>query len=320
VILFTKGNVRLLGDSSGSVIDNRGKKAFSFGMRSGEPALPGYVVEKLKFTGLPGLYMKTGNSDPSLMFVAAKDALVKDCEFVGSGEPILCLGTTFGTKIQNCKATGWGEVGVFCNGGEQITGANLWVQDDPDLYGERSSHGLYIHSGAKDILVQDMLIQNARKFTAQLYGESDNTTIERITFRNCRFIDNQEGVTLQSGGPGKARSMDVLIEDCLFENTYRYPSMWLKHGDRVTVRRCTFRGSKHTAIALGRFNGWDSPDWAILRDLLIENCTIDSCNSSLYVENISSRGKFINCRVTGLKIVNSPQPVFNGDRTGVTVS
>ena len=183
----------------------------------GEP-LTGLVVTRLTFLGTPGKYKQDGISAGGIQIFGPKGTVIQDCDFIGCGfavDDAGDTGTTYGTRLENCRLKGWAKVGMFCNGGERILQCSF-VQDDPNLYDEHSSHGLYIHSGCTHILVQDTLIQNARKYTAQLYGRNLDTISQDIVFRNCTIEDCENGITIQGEQATAAIAKDVTIEHCTF--------------------------------------------------------------------------------------------------------
>ena len=229
-IAVYQSNITLWGDGPTSVLQSSIGTALRLG---GGGPLTGLVVKQLKFRGQPGKYMLDGNNGLAIEVYGPKGTVIDNCDFQGCGYCVYDggdTGTTYGTKIQNCRVNGWGTVAIFCNGGEQITNCSL-VQDDPNLNGARSSHGIYIHSGCTDVLVQDTLIENVRKYGAQVWGKVTDTvtsgvTFERVTFRNCL-----SALTIQQLTPDTARAKGILIENCSFFNSYGGPALSIKQGD-----------------------------------------------------------------------------------------
>jgi hypothetical protein len=235
-VFVRKNNLTLVGEGRGSVLKStNGRVSVRLGP-NGE-LLTGLVVKRLTFLGIPGKYKKDGVGGAGIEVFGPKGTLIQDCDFLSCASPVYNdgpVGSSYGTRIENCRFTGWAAVAIFCNGGEQILNCSL-IQDDPDLKGERSSHGIYIHSGCTDVLVQDTLIQNARKYAAQIYGQDLNTTTARITFRNVTVKDCANGITIQQNQPEAARAKDVLIEKCSITGTYNGPALSVKQGDGVKI-------------------------------------------------------------------------------------
>lgn len=312
------GNLTLLGeDPTKSIIDHGGKRGVDLGPRADMPPLPGYAIKNLGFRGLQGLYMRTGNSDPSIQIGAGQGVVLENLIFNGSGQPINIIGQSYGTQITNCRANGWGVTACFLNGGETVRDCTF-IQDDPDLYGERSSHGFYIHSGSKSVNIINCRVENARKFSAQVYGEELNTTTEDVTFKGSTFSKSSEGITVQMGGQGKARPKRITFEDCVFEDIYRYTGLWIMQGDDIVVRRCTFRNVKGGALVLGRWNSYYSPDWSTIVNLVAEDCIFDNCPLPIYVEDTQARGKLINCKIVRPKFINGSPNKMTLNPTTIT--
>jgi parallel beta helix pectate lyase-like protein len=159
------------------------------------------------------------------------------------------MGTTTGTRMTDLRGVGWGEMGFFCNGGEVIKSCHL-VQTDPSLSGNQSSHGVYIHSGAKDVLIEDCHFENARKFGAQIWGQQPGTTCERVTFRRTTFKACRSGVAIQQGELTANRAKQIRFENCLILGTYEGIALHLAQGDGITVTGCTLDGGRD-GLALG---------------------------------------------------------------------
>jgi len=235
------------------------------------------VVKGLKILGQPGKYMVDGNIWPAIQLDSVKGAIISDCEFQGTGWAVNNVGETYGTKIENCRVNGWGQTGIFCNGGEQILNCRL-VQDDPVLE-KNSSHGLYIHSGAKDVLVQDVRIENARNYGCQIWGQDVGTTTERITFRRVTFKGCKNGLTIQQGEVTAARAKNVLVEDCSFLNTYDGAALGVKQGDGIIVRNNVIDGAR-TGMEIGVWAPYSPNFW--VSDLSVSHNTIRNCQLGIW--------------------------------------
>jgi hypothetical protein len=282
----------------------------------GEP-LQGLVVTRLTFLGVPGKYKQDGVVAGGIQVFGPKGTIIQDCDFIGCGFAVNDAGdtgTTYGTRLENCRIKGWGKVGMFCNGGEQILQCSF-VQDDPNLYDEHSSHGLYIHSGCTHILVQDTLIQNARKYTAQLYGRNLDTISEDIVFRNCLFKDCANGITVQGEQATAAIAKDVVIENCTFQNMYDGPALSVKQGDGILLQNNLISGAA-VGVELGDWAPYE-PNFT-LSNLQGNGNSISNCDRGIWAV-ASNGGKFVNVTLSGNTVINCKTPVDVSDAPGVVV-
>jgi polygalacturonase len=238
-------NITIYGDGPATVIHHRNRRGFDLGIFS-EP-LSGLVVRQLSFLGQPGIY-GASNDAPAIQVVGPQGTRISDCSFRGSGTAVNSTGGTYGTVIENCRVNGWGLVAIYCQGGEQINNCQL-IQDDPNPDGAGSSHGLYIHSGTRNVSVQGTLIQNARKFAAQLYGEEGGTTISGITFSGCTIQNCKNGITMQ----GSSRAQGVQILGCMLDGVYGGPGIEVLAGDNITIQSNLVSNISRAGIALGFF-------------------------------------------------------------------
>lgn len=212
------------------------------------PAVAGVEIRGLHFRGQVGRYMATGNTWPAIQNLAGQGLVVDDCDFSGCGWLVSNMGISYGSVLTNLRGIGWGEAGFFINGGETIRNCKI-VQDDPAL-AHNSSHGFYIHSGAHDVLIEDCWVENCRNYGFQLYGQEVPSTIQRVTIRRCSFVKGRSGGTIYQPMLGAARASDVLIENCLFKDTYEGASLYVTGGDRIKVQGCTFDGGSN-ALQIG---------------------------------------------------------------------
>jgi parallel beta-helix repeat protein len=246
-----------------------------------------------------------------------KGTVISDCDFAGPGFAVYnggATGTTFGTRLENCRIKGWGVCAVFLNGGEQIINCSI-VQDDMNLWGHRSSHGLYIHSGCKDVLVQDTLIQNARYYGAQIWGKDEGTTstnirFERVTFKNC-----MAGLTVQQISPTSARAGNIVVKDCQFLGTYSSPALGIKQGDGVQVTGNLFDGSAGAGIQLGVWASYE-PGFSISNATISGN-VVRNCDKGIWAQ-ASNGGTFNNVTVSGNTVTNCNTPIDLREAPGVT--
>jgi hypothetical protein len=283
----------------------------------GEP-LQGLVVTRLTFFGTPGQYFHDGVAAGGIQIFGPKGTVVQDCDFIGCGFAVNDAGdtgTTYGTRLENCRLKGWGKVGMFCNGGEQILQCSF-VQDDPDLYDEHSSHGLYIHSGCTHILVQDTLIQNARKYTAQLYGRNLDVISQDIVFRNCTFKDCANGITIQGEQATAAIAKDVTIENCVFQNIYHGPALSVKQGDGIQILNNVI-DTAQVGLQLGVWAPYE-PDFT-LANLKATGNLIKNSDIGIYAL-ASNGGKFVNVTLSGNTVTNCKIATDVAGAPGVTVT
>jgi hypothetical protein len=293
-------NLTLWGDGVNSVIMHGNITGVALGT-GGQP-LTGLVVKRLKFVGQPGLYKQDGNSGQGIQVYGPKGAVIQDCDFEGCGTAIFNAGTpgtTYGTRIENCRVNGWGTLAVFCNGGEQIVNCQF-VQTDPNRHGERSSHGIYIHSGCDNVLVADTLIQNARKYGAQVYGQDVGTTTTNIVFRRVTMKDCANGLTIQHSRPDAAVAKDVVIEDCSITGTYAGPALSVKQGDGIQILNNLIDGGT-SGLQLGLWAPYE-PGFSI-RNLRATGNVIRNCDRGIW-GLASNGGTFSNVSVSGNTISN----------------
>jgi len=283
----------------------------------GEP-LEGLVVTRLTFLGTPGKYKQDGYSAGGIQVFGPKGTIIQDCDFLGCGFAVNNAGdtgTSYGTRLENCRIKGWAKVGMFCNGGEQILQCSF-VQDDPNLFDEHSSHGLYIHSGCSHILVQDTLIQNARKYTAQIYGRNLDTISQDIVFRNCAFKDCENGITIQSEQAAAAIAKDVTIENCTFQNIYNGPALSIKQGDGIVIRKNLIDKAR-VGLQLGVWAPYE-PKFTLANLQAVGN-VIQNGDLGIYAL-ASNGGRFVNVSLKGNTVSNCKVAVDIANAPGVSLA
>jgi hypothetical protein len=274
-IQVRRGYLTLVGDGPASVIHHGGVGAFVLGTARWEEGL---VVTRLKFLGLPGRYLADGNTAKAIFLNGTLRAVIQDCDFEGPGMAVFNNGgATYGTQILDCRVKGWGEVGFFCNDWEQVRNCTL-IQDDPSVTEQRSSHGMYIHSGARSVMVTDCLIENVRKFAIQLYGQSTDTTLDgvqllRNTIRNCRA-----GVIVTSPSEGPM-FRNITLNDNRFEDVEETAIRIMK-GDQVSVRNNTITRCAD-GVVLADWN--PTMSGFFLKGVNVENNKISHCNGAIWV-------------------------------------
>jgi Right handed beta helix region len=275
----------------------------------------GTVVTRLKFLGLPGKYYRDENTAFGILINGSQRSVIRDCVLRGCGNAIYDVGATYGTRIENCRILGWGSVAIGVNGGEQVLHCSL-VQDDPNLRGQRSNHGIYVHSGSHDVLIQDTLIANARKSGCQIYGEAVGQTIERITFRRVTFKDCF-GAFAIANFPGDASlARDILIEGCSFTGSYAGAAVLIKQGDRIRFRDNLIDGG---SMGLGLGN-WAPSErgWGLVTQLQADGNTIRHCGYGICALP-SNGGRFVQCTLGPNRITNCQTAVYLPSRAGITL-
>ena len=135
------------------------------------------------------------------------------------------------------------------NGGETISNCQV-IQTDPDRFGEKTSHGFYIHSGCDDVTIQDCTIQGARKYAAQWYGEQVGTTLTNCRMLRCTITDCANGLIVASSQPGAADVHGLVIDSCVITGVYAGSSIAIKQGDGIRISNNRIDGN--TGSSVGR--------------------------------------------------------------------
>lgn len=307
------GKVRIVGEP-GARIHHQGHTGFQVG-NSGQP-FEGIVIEGFTFVGLPGRYGRThGNVGHAVQIYGPKGTVVRDCEFRGSGAAVYNAGVpgqTYGTVMERLTVRGWGGVAVFCNGGERLLNCQL-LQDDPDERMENSSHGIYIHSGCDDVRVENVLIERARKYGIQLYGQDPNTTIANVTLRDLTLRSCANGLTLQQSAPDRARVKNLVVERLVTEDIYGGPALSIKQGDSAVFRDirlgCRPGSQDSTGLQLGLYAPYENTGFNV-NNMTFERPVITDCGRGIWAM-LSFGGTFSNLRVL--------QPVFERCRSEVVL-
>ena len=128
-------------------------------------------------------------------------------------------------------------------------------------------------------------------------GRAVGIPTENVRISHCRFTSGF-GVAMGSEMAGGLRN--VLVEDCVFENTFSFASVKAPRGRGSVIENITYRNCTHTnssqehhdskwfrgALYVDQFYGVDSPDplvekpkdegTSIIRNLLFQNITLDT--------------------------------------------
>jgi hypothetical protein len=308
------------GDGPTSVLWCPGNAALMLGT-GGQP-LTGLMVTKLGFRGKPGVYQGTGSNNSCGVFMfGPKGTVIRDCDFWALGNAIYNggpQGSTYGTVIDNCRVHGWGTCAVFINGGEQVTNSSF-IQDDPDLLGQKSSHGFYIHSGSHDVLIQDCTIANVRKYALQVYGEQVGTLTSRIILSRLLIENCANGIIAAHSQMGAADIQGLTIVSCSVLGTYAGSGIALKNGGGVLVEDCTIHnaGMQGAGIYCGNWAPYEQN--MKLSNVQLLNNQISGCSYGLWFL-ASNGGQLINVAAKGNTVSGNGQNVVGANTPGVTVS
>ena len=305
VKVYKNGGIRFRGDGEASVILHGNRTGLQLGT-GGQP-YEGLSVVGLAFEGLPGKYMKDGNTGQAVQVYGPKNTLVEDCWFRGSGTAVFnagTIGTTYGTVMRRLTINGWGVIGFFLNGGDTVEDCVL-IQDDPSERLERSSHGIYIHSGCDNVTVSKVLIERARKYGIQLYGQDPGTTIRDVILRDVTLRSCANGLTLQQSAPDRARVKDLTVERLIAEDIYGGPALSVKQGDGATFRDCRLAcraGVQDlTCLQMGVWAPYEPGFW--MQDMLFERLTLENGWRGIWAL-ASHGGRFERIRVVRPTFVN----------------
>jgi parallel beta-helix repeat protein len=317
-----RDNLSFLGDGDTSIIKSV-QGSYHFQIGHGGPVF-GIAFRKLQFLGTPGQYMADGTSRGGILNFGSKGTVFEDLLFRGCAEPILAAGvpgTTAGAIINRCRFLGWGRMCIFCNGGEQVTSCQL-IQDDPNLFGERSSHGFYIHGGASHVLVADTEISGARKYAIQVYSESEPSVTDDVQLLRLNIHDCANGIITAHGNAQAGLLTHGLIEGCRIGGIYAGSSIALKNGHGLIVRNNTIDGNSgsqngHTGagIYLGVWAPYE-PGFDLI-DVQVTGNTVRNVDRGVWALN-SNGGTFQNCIVSG-NLVSGNRMNYDITGSGVTV-
>lgn len=316
-----RSSLTLLGDGDASVLKSIAG-SYHVQIGSGQP-YTGLAFRRLHFYGTPGQYMADGTSRGGVLVFGAQGTQFTDCLFTGCAEPILnagVAGSTYGTVVTNCRFFGWGRMAIFCNGGERVSNCRL-IQDDPSLFGERSSHGFYVHGGCRDVEIADTEIANARKYALQVYSESEPSVTDNIRLLRLNIHDCANGIITAHGNPTAGRLTNGLIEGCTIRGIYAGSSIAIKNGEGVIIRGNVIDGN--TGAAAGRSgSGCYLGVWApyepgfSLKDVQVVGNTIRNCDRGIW-SLPSNGGTFTNCLVSG-NMVSACRMAYDVSGTGIT--
>jgi len=316
-VIVTSSNITLAGDGYNSVIKLVNAGRTLNGIQVGfDQQVKGVTITRLRFLGSPGRYLADGNQATGIQVTYGLNSVIEDCDFQGCGNAAYSVAPSYGTRIENCRVSGWGTVGFGTAGGDQILNCKL-EQDDPYLGldgNQRSSHGIYVHTGSHDVLVQDTFISNARKTGCQIYGETPGETIQRITFRRVTFKDCFGAFTIANYPGNASRAKDILLDECSFLGSYGGTSLLIKQGDGIEIRNCLIDTAP---IGLGLGNWAPSePNWGLITNLVGSGNTIRNCGTGMFILG-SNGGRFEKVDLSNNTIEACTTRVYKKNADGV---
>ena len=322
-----RSDLSFLGDGDASILKSTAG-SYHIQIGSGQ-AYTGITFRKLQLLGTPGQYMADGTSRGGVLNFGSKGTVFEDCLFTGCAEPILDAGqpmTTANTVINRCRFNGWGRMAIFCNGGEQVTNCTL-TQDDPNLYGERSSHGFYIHGGASGVTVADTSISGARKYAIQQYSEAPGTTTTGVKLLRLTIRDCANGIIYAHSQVGAGEIVDSVIDGCTISGTYAGSSIAIKDGTGVKITNNVIDGNSGAAAGhsgAGVYCGVWAPyePGFSLKDILVTGNTVKGCDRGAWTLP-SNGGSFTNVQITGNNVsanrvnydITGPGVIYTPTRT-----
>lgn len=279
----------------------------------------GVSVKKLAITAQPGVYGKDGNVAHAILFDGASDGVVEDVLLKGAGQGVYSVAGAVRTVHRRVRVRGWGGTALGLNTGALVEECDL-VQDDPNLLGQRSGHGLYFHNGTQDAVVKNTTVANARMFGCHIYGEQVGFPTGPITLQNCVFRDCFASFICANFPAEAARVQGLTVTDCQFLNGYGGISVALRQGDGITFQRNTIKNAVQgfQGLAIGQ---WGPNDLnGVIRRATFSDLVIDGFQYGLYLLN-SNNGKFEATTVGGgLKITNCTHPLIVNPTPGVTLT
>jgi hypothetical protein len=312
-----RSNIGFLGDGDASIIKSTAG-SYHVQIGSGQP-FGGISFRLLQFYGTPGQYMQGGSPRGGFLNFGSKGTVIDRCLLVGCSEPCDNAGvpnSTYGTVFTNNRVRGWGRMAMFCNGGERVSGCQF-IQDDPDLFGERSSHAFYIHGGVKDVEIADTEIANVRKYAVQIYSESIPSTTDNVRLLRLNIHDCANGVIMAHGSANAGVLTSGLVEGCQITGIYAGSGIAVKNGNGVIIRNNVIDGN--SGAQQGRSgSGCYLGVWApyevgfSLANVEVVGNTIHRCQTGIWTLP-SNGGSFTNCAIVGNNVTGN---VTNYNVTG----
>lgn len=214
--------------------------------------MSGLQLDHLQIVGA-AIFDKDLNTGAGIELIGATATQVSSCTFDGCGVGVSDGPNTTGTTVSNCHITNWGRVGVFFNSGASVL-STMFDQHDPNAQDQVTSHGVYIHSGADNCVVQGCTFSGVRYYGIQIYGQTADTTMNNIQIIGNQFMDNAQDITVQSAGPTIA---GVTITGNRFSRTHGY-SVTVKSGTGIHVDNNQFYDTSNGAVVFGTWAPYDA--------------------------------------------------------------
>jgi hypothetical protein len=293
-------DLNFLGDGDASILRVQ-TSSYHVQLGSGQP-FSGFTFRKLQFLGLPGKYMKDGTCKGGILNFGSKGTVFEDCTFSSCSDPVYNAGASYGTVVQNCRVNGWGRVAIFCNGGERVTNCRL-IQDDPDLMGERSSHGFYVHGNATDVQIVDTEIANCRKYACQVYSEAAGTTTKGVRLLRLKIRDSANGIIFAHSAPGAGEIVDAMIDSCQISGVYAGSSLSLKDGDGIQILNNVIDGGS-TGIQMGVWAPYE-PGFSLV-NVNVQGNIVKNAGYGIWTLP-SAGGTFKNIQINGNHVTGNQQ-------------
>ena len=244
-----------------------------------------------------------------------QNTTVADCDFQDVTSAVYEADPSKGLTVRNCRVNGWARIAFFLGGGDTIIGCTV-VQTDPNLNGQQTSHGLYCH--ASNVLVQDCIFQNCRKYGAQIYSEEVGRVMDNVRFIHDSFLDCHDGgVTLDHSQMGAGDIHNAVIQDCTIRGTYGGSGLTIKNGDGITVKGCLIDGSPSYGLAIGVFAPYNVG--FVVQNVTVTGCTIAHCQTGL-ITYPSNGGTLDNILIQGNTIASNSRNIDQqGSTSGIRI-
>jgi Pectate lyase superfamily protein len=297
----------LIGDGPTSVLRSVGGQGLYIGT-GGESGGP-VTVTKVKFQGNPGTTQTAGNGTGGIMVYGPNGTVIDNVDFQDVTQAVFDagpVGISSGATINNCRVNSWARIGLFLNGGETVSGCTL-TQNDPNVNGHATSHGIYSH--ASGITIKDTVVSGARKYGCQIYSEDLTHAMDNVTMLRDQFLGCHDGgVTLDHSQMGAGDIHNFLMDSCQMIGTLSGSGLTIKNGDGVTIKNCLIDGSPSYGIAIGPFAPYDSGFF--VQNVSVTGCTVKHCVTGLTI-NPNTGGNLANIVVQGTTFASNTRDIDN---------
>lgn len=301
--------IGILGDGEGSTLIHGGHGGLIVKGR-------GVTVRGVRLTGLPGKYYADKNTAHGILIDGATGVRIEDTRLNGPGNGIYMVNGAQDLTVQGCLIAGWGSVGLGI-GGKCLVKDTALVQDDPARDQQRSNHGVYVFSGATDVRLEGVLIQNCRKTAVHIYGETEQKTIGPVTLQGVRMIDCRMGVLTANFPATASRVKRLVVNECQAAGTYDGPAFMFRQGDGVEVTGNLATGGG-IGFAFGHWATWETNS-GLLTGLRAANNVCRNCQIGFY-PLASNGGRFQDCALgPNNQAYDTPRPLIHEPTPGLTV-